>query len=49
MTITKIDYIMELNNMLSKEEKEYYEKLIKALQEARKDLKELNKKLGRRN
>lgn len=49
MTITKIDYIMELNNMLSKEEKEYYEKLIKVLQETRKDIQELNKKLERRN
>lgn len=35
--------------MLSKEEKEYYEKIIKALQETRKDLKKLNKKLGGKN
>ena len=35
--------------MLSKEEKEYYEKLIKVLQETRKDIQELNKKLERRN
>jgi hypothetical protein len=35
--------------MLSKEEKEYYEKIIKALQETRKDLKNLNKKLGGKN
>lgn len=35
--------------MLSKEEKEHYEKIIKALQETRKDLKKLNKKLGGKN
>ena len=35
--------------MLSKEEKEYYEKIIKALQETRKDIQELNKKLERRH
>lgn len=35
--------------MLSKEEKEYYEKIIKVLQETRKDLKKLNKKLGGKN
>ena len=40
---------MELNNMLSKEEKEYYEKIIKVLKETRKDIQELNKKLERRN
>ena len=34
--------------MLSKKEKEYYERIIKALQETRKDIKKLNDKLERR-
>lgn len=34
---------------MSEKEKEYYEKIIKALQETRKDLKKLNKKLGGKN
>lgn len=35
--------------MLSEKEKKYWEALIKALQDTRKDIKELNKKLERRN
>lgn len=34
---------------MSEKEKEYYEKIIKALQEIRKDLKKLNEKLGGKN
>ena len=34
---------------MSEKEKEYYEKIIKALKETRKDLKKLNKKLGGKN